>query len=114
MAGVDTAKKEASHKQEKEIAKFLGGKVQSGSGGTAFGGGDVHTDTFLIEAKTTTYHRNQIQLREDWLLKMYHQAFEQRKPHAALAVRFDPNGQDFYLISADLMKRLVDMLEREE
>ena len=31
-----------SDKQEKHIAKVTGGKVQSNSGGTKFGGGDVH------------------------------------------------------------------------
>ena len=43
-----------SDKQERHIAKVTGGKVQSNSGGTKFGGGDVHTDKFFIEAKTST------------------------------------------------------------
>ena len=42
-----------SDKQEQHIAKVTGGKVQSNSGGTKFGGGDVHTDKFFIEAKTS-------------------------------------------------------------
>lgn len=106
--------KAASEKQEKEIAKFLGGKVQAASGGTRFGGGDVHTKEFMIEAKTTAYARTCLQLKEEWFTKMKQQAFEQRKPHAALAIRFDPEGEDLYIIDRHLMKMLVEYIEKEE
>ena len=41
-----------SDMQENHIAKVTGGKVQSNSGGTKFGGGYVDTDKFFIEEKT--------------------------------------------------------------
>ena len=41
------ATRDYSDKQEKHIAKVTGGKVQRNSGGTKFGGGDVHTDKFF-------------------------------------------------------------------
>ena len=71
-----------SDKQEKHIAKVTGGKVQSNSGGTKFGGGDVHTDKFFIEAKTPAIERKSFTIMKDWLEKMKEQAFEQGKEEA--------------------------------
>lgn len=89
-----------SDKQEKHIAKVTGGKVQSNSGGTKFGGGDVHTDKFLIEAKTTAIERKSFTIMKNWLEKMKEQAFEQGKEEAVLAFRFDPNtDEDLYVLS---------------
>ena len=89
-----------SDKQEKHIAKVTGGKVQSNSGGTKFGGGDVHTDKFFIEAKTPAIERKSFTIMKDWLEKMKEQAFEQGKEEAVLAFRFDPNTDiDLYVLS---------------
>lgn len=89
-----------SDKQEQYIAKVTGGKVQSNSGGTKFGGGDVHTEKFLIEAKTPAIERKSFTIMKDWLKKMREQAFEQGKECCALAFTFDPDKQEnFYVIS---------------
>ena len=96
-----------SDKQEEEIAKWLNGKVQSGSGGTKFGGGDVHTDTFLIEAKTCTDDKKSFAIKKEWLVKAKEQAYEQRKLFWSLAFRFEPDGEDYYVIDKNLMKMLV-------
>lgn len=89
-----------SEKQEKHIAKVTGGKVQSNSGGTKFGGGDVHTDKFFIEAKTTTKEKTSFTIKKDWIVKMEEQAFEQGKEEVVLAFRFDPDKeQDFYILN---------------
>ena len=89
-----------SDKQEKHIAKVTGGRVQSNSGGTKFGGGDVHTDKFLIEAKTPTKEQTSFSIKKEWLTKMREQAYEQGKECCALAFTFDPDKQEnFYVIS---------------
>ena len=88
-----------SDKQEKHIAKVTGGKVQSNSGGTKFGGGDVHTDKFLIEAKTPTKEQTSFTIKKEWITKMREQAYEQGKECGVLAFRFNPNGNDFYILS---------------
>lgn len=88
-----------SDSQEKHIAKVTGGKVQSNSGGTKFGGGDVHTNKFLIEAKTPTKSKSSYSIKAETLNKMYEQAFEQGKECGVLAFRFNPNGNDFYILS---------------
>lgn len=90
-----------SDKQEKHIAKVTGGKVQSNSGGTKFGGGDVHTDKFFIEAKTPTKQQTSFSIKKDWLTKMREQAYEQGKECCALAFTFDPDTQRNYFIISE-------------
>lgn len=101
-----------SDKQERHIAKVTGGKVQSNSGGTKFGGGDVHTDKFLIEAKTLAIERKSFTIMKNWLEKMNEQAFEQGKEEAVLAFRFDPNtDEDLYVLSE---RQFLDYLRYKE
>ena len=89
-----------SDKQEKHIAKVIGGKVQSNSGGTKFGGGDVHTDKFLIEAKTPTKEQTSFTIKKEWIDKMREQAYEQGKEEAVLAFRFSPDDKnDMYVLN---------------
>lgn len=105
--------KNCSNKQEKQIAKMVGGRVQSNSGGTRFGGGDVHTKTVFIEAKTPTVDKNTFSIKKDWLDKAREQAFEQNKTSYALAFRFGPEQPDFFVIDAKLFRELVNYLEEE-
>lgn len=86
--------------QERRIAVLTNGRVQSNSGGTKFGGGDVHTSKFLIEAKTPTKLKESFTIKLEWLQKMEEQAFEQGKECCALAFRFTPEAKrDFYVIT---------------
>ena len=103
--------KDCSSCQEVEIASLLGGKVQSNSGGTRFGGGDVHTKLFFIEAKTPTKEQTSFSIKKEWIVKMREQAFEQGKHHSALAFRFAPDGEDHFVINSRLMRELVKYLE---
>lgn len=88
-----------STEQEKHIAKVIGGRLTPNSGGTKFGGGDVVTDKFLIEAKTTTKEKTTFGIKKEWLKKAREQAFEQGKEKYALAFQFEPNGDNYYIIS---------------
>ena len=74
--------------QEKHIAKVTGGKVQRNSGGTKFGGGDVHTDKFFIEAKTPTKAKSSYTGKAVVLDKMYEQAFEQGKEKKVILIGY--------------------------
>ena len=101
-----------SDKQEKHIAKVTGGKVQSNSGGTKFGGGDVHTDKFFIEAKTPAIERKSFTIMKDWFEKMNEQAFEQGKEEAVLAFRFSPDDKtDMYVLNE---KQFLEYLKYKE
>ena len=101
-----------SDKQEKHIAKLTDGKVQSNSGGTKFGGGDVHTNKFFIEAKTPTKEQKAFSIKKDWIDKMKEQAFEQGKEESVLAFRFSPNDkEDFYVLTE---KQFLEYLRYKE
>lgn len=106
--------KDYSVSQENDIARLLGGRVQSNSGGTRFGGGDVQTSQFFIEAKTPTKSQTSFSIKKEWIEKMKEQAFEQRKYQSALAFRFSPDGEDYFVIDSRLMKELVNYMEKEE
>lgn len=103
-----------SEKQETEIAKTMGGKVQTGSGGTRFGGGDVHTATMFIEAKTVTKDQTSVSIKKEWLEKAKQQAFEQSKNSYALAFRFGPDQKDYYVVDETFFKQAVKLLEEEK
>lgn len=106
------ATRDFSSKQEKHIALVTGGKVQSNSGGTRFGGGDVHTDKFFIEAKTPTKPQTSFTIKLDWLAKMKEQQFEQGKEESVLAFRFEPDSVgDFYVLNE---RQFLEYLEWKE
>ena len=105
--------KNCSKQQENEIAKMVGGRVQSNSGGTRFGGGDVHTQTVFIEAKTPVTDKQTFSIKQEWLEKARQQAFEQNKTNYALAFRFGPDSPDFFVIDKRLFKYLIEKLEEE-
>lgn len=105
--------KDYSASQERDIAKLLGGRVQSNSGGTRFGGGDVLTKDFFIEAKTPTKPQTSFSVKKEWIDKMREQMFEQGKYQSALAFRFDPEGEDYFVIDSKQMKMLVNYIEKE-
>lgn len=101
-----------SDKQEKHIALVTGGQVQSNSGGTKFGGGDVHTEKFFIEAKTPTKQQSSFTIKVDWIYKMMEQQFEQGKEESVLAFRFGPDDtHDFYILNE---KQFLEYLEWKE
>lgn len=101
-----------SDKQEKHIAKVTDGKVQINSGGTKFGGGDVHTNKFLIEAKTPTKEQTSFTIKKEWIIKMREQAYEQGKEESVLAFRFDPNiDTDLYVLS---QRQFLEYLKYKE
>lgn len=101
-----------SDKQEKEIAKVTGGKVQSNSGGTKFGGGDVHTKRFLIEAKTPTKEQTGFTIKKEWMDKMKMQAFEQGKPQSVLAFKFSPwENKSYYVLDETQFLLFLNYME---
>lgn len=106
--------KDYSASQENDIARLLGGRVQSNSGGTRFGGGDVQTAQFFIEAKTPTKEQTSFSIKKEWIHKMREQAFEQGKYHSALAFRFAPDGDDYFVINSRLMAELVKFIESSD
>jgi hypothetical protein len=58
--------------QEKRLAKRVNGKAVRGSGSSVYSKGDVHSDSFLVEAKHT--NARSIRLTDEWLAKITKEA----------------------------------------
>ena len=99
-----------SKTQEKRVAKELGGKVNANSGATGFYKGDVRTDKFLIECKTTTKEVKSVSIKKDWLDKLKEEKFAMATEHLSLGFDFG-DGEDYFVISSQLMEWLVDNYE---
>ena len=99
-----------SNKQEKKIAKQVGGKKTANSGATKFQKGDVQTRYFLIEAKTVTKEQKSFTIQRDWIYKNREEAFAMGKPFSALAIDFG-DGEQHYIIDERLFKDLVQYEE---
>lgn len=102
-----------SSRQEKKIAKSLGGKQVVNSGASRFDKGDVITDLFLIEAKTVVTEKKSFSIKKEWIDKNNEEAFAMHKPYNALAFDFG-DGEQHYVISEKLFKKLNDFLLSEE
>ena len=102
-----------SSKQEKAVAKAVGGKKVANSGATAFNKGDVTTDSILIECKTCMENKKSFSIKKEWLDKNKEEAFEMGKSYSALAFNFGPDSENYYVINEKLFKILKEALENE-
>lgn len=104
-----------SNKQEKAVAKALGGKKVANSGATAFYKGDVETSDFLIECKTTTATlKASFSIKREWLEKNKEDAFGMGKHRSALAFQFGENEPNYYVIDEKQFKEYVFLLKEVE
>lgn len=102
-----------SNRQEKKVAKAVGGKQVSNSGATAFNKGDVTTDAFLIEAKTCVSDKKSFSIKKEWLEKNKEEAFEMGKSYSALVFNFGPDTDNYYIVDEKLFKELLAYIEKE-
>lgn len=99
---------------EDSVCKALGARKQSNSGAGHFNKGDVVTNSFLIECKTTMTEKQSVSIKREWVEKNKNEAFSIRKPNQAICINFGPNTNNYYLINEKLMKYLVEKLENDE
>lgn len=102
-----------SSRQEKKVAKAVGGKQTANSGATAFSKGDVRNDLFLLECKTHTEFRNSFTIKRDWIDKNREEAFQMGKHYSALVIDFG-DGENHYLISEKLFKQLLEYMRENQ
>lgn len=98
-----------SDKQEKKVAKAIGGRQTANSGATQWSKSDVRNDLFAIECKTHTELREQFTIKRDWILKNEEEAFQMGKRYSALALDFG-DGENYFLISQRLFLELLEHL----
>lgn len=101
-----------SNRQEKQVAKAVGGRQTANSGATAFIKGDVNTDMFLIECKTCIKSQKTFTLKREWFDKNKEEAFAMGKPYNSVVFNFG-DGENYYIINERLFKKLQRFLEEE-
>ena len=97
-----------SNRQEKAVAKVLGGKQTANSGATDFVKGDVLADDWLIECKTTCKEQTSFSIKKAWLEKNREEAFGMGKHYNALCFDFGDNGNRYYVIDEKTFKQLKE------
>ena len=102
-----------SSRQENTVAHNIGGKTTSNSGASKFNAGDILTNDFLIECKTTTKPKESFSIKKDWILKNDLERMSLGKPYSALAFQFAPDSPNYYVINESLFKKLLDYMESE-
>ncbi len=95
-----------SSRQEKKIAKAVGGKQVANSGATPFNKGDVTNDDWLFEAKTKTKESNSFSIKKEWITKNKEEAFAMGKLHSAVVIDFG-DGEQFYLLDEKTFLQLM-------
>ena len=96
-----------SNRQEKAVAKSVGGRQTSNSGATDFAKGDVTTDKWLLECKTATSEKQSFSIKREWLRKNKEEAFAMDKEYKALVFDFGDNGDRYYVIDEKTFKELM-------
>jgi len=98
-------------RQEKRVAKGLGGHRKAASGATPTSKGDVSAKGFLIEAKTT--EKDSFSLKSATLAKIDQEALGELK-QPAVFLEFQnmkrPAPKEWVLIPASVFHALVDLI----
>lgn len=103
-----------SNKQEKAVAKTIGGRKTVNSGATDFVKGDVITDQWLVECKTATTAKASFSIKREWLIKNKEEALAMRKSYNALCFDFGNGSNRYYIIDERTFKELVHYTKEEE
>ena len=101
-----------SSRQEKHVAKSLGGKQVANSGAARFVAGDVTTDDWLIECKTKTEPSKSYSIKKDMLEKNKEEAFEMGKSYSALVFDFG-DGKNYYVIDEKTFLQMKEAFDEK-
>ena len=99
-----------SSRQEKKIAKAVGGKQVANSGATPWKKGDVTSEKWLYEAKTKIEESKSFTIKREWIEKNKEEAFAMGKEYNALVIDFG-DGKQFYLLDEKTFLEMKDCLE---
>ena len=102
-----------SSRQEKRIAKAVGGKTVPNSGAITFGAGDITSDKWLFEAKTKMEESKSFTIKREWIEKNKEEAFAMGKDYSAVVIDFG-DGKQYYLLDEKTFLRMKNYLEEAE
>ena len=107
-----------SDRQEKAVAKAVGGKQTKNSGATLFGGkADVKKNNISFECKTKTTNSDSITIKREWFDKLIKERLQDGNDYSVLVFNFGPDkpyNENHYVIDEYLFKLLLEYLENEE
>lgn len=103
-----------SDRQEKSIARAVGGKQTANSGATVHQKGDVTEGDrtgWLIEAKTCMKDQQTFTMREEWFKKNREESIYMKKDHTAVVFNFGPDKPNYYCIDEQTFLRMKELLD---
>ena len=103
-----------STRQEKQVAKTLGGTRTKNSGATMFQKGDLTTDDWLIECKTKMSSSESMSIKKEWLEKNLKESLFMGKKYNALAFNFGPDESNYYIIDEQTFQCLVELFKENK
>lgn len=98
----------ASARQEKKVARQLGGKVQPNSGATDYYKGDVITEDMLIECKTVMKPQKTVSLKKEWFDKNEQERFAAKKDYCALVFDYGDNEEQYIAMTLRQFNRMME------
>ena len=105
-----------SDKQEKSIAKAVGGKQTANSGATAYSKGDVTEGDrtgWLLEAKTCMKDQKSFTMQEEWFIKNRSESIFMKKDYSAVVFNFGPDKPNYYCIDENTFLEMKEALEEK-
>lgn len=105
-----TEVKKVSVRQEERVAKLFNGQRTPQSGGGKWKKGDVLSQNFLIECKTSISPKSSYSVSREVLCKADEERREMGKPFYALAFTFG-DEEDFFVVDKRTMLYLLSNIE---
>ena len=87
-----------SDKQEKSVARAIGGRQTANSGATAYQKGDVLDDLFLTECKTCMKDQKSFTMQKEWFDKNTSESIFMKKPYSVVVFNFGPSSKNYYCV----------------
>lgn len=105
--------RDVSAKQEKCIAKAVGGKRTPNSGATKFDKGDIVVGEWLIEAKTCMQPKKSFSIKKEWLTKLKEEQFATSKTYSSLCFDFGDNKDRYYILDENTFRYILNIINEK-
>lgn len=102
--------KDVSIRQEERVAHCFGGRRVYQSGGGKFDCGDVLTEDFLIECKTSLTPKPSYSVKKSILEKAKKEAQQMHRPYYCLAFTFG-DEEDYFVLDKKSLRYLLEFKE---
>lgn len=105
-----------SDRQEKSIAKAIGGRQTANSGATAYSKGDITEGDrtgWLMEAKTCMKDQKTFTMHEEWFDKNKAESIFMKKDYSAVVFNFGPGKPNYYCVDEYTFLEMKDALEEK-